>query len=166
VSALVTIGIDPGISGGIAFVGEAGELQGLADLPVMRDGKLSWIDGGCLQSMLIDTLGGKQAHVIIERVGAMPKQGVSSSFHFGMTFGSILSILQARHLPIELVSPAKWKREMGLIRDPGKPITTYKRQSIDKARMLYPAAELSLSKHEGRAEALLLAHWARCRRGT
>jgi crossover junction endodeoxyribonuclease RuvC len=148
----LTIGIDPGLSGGMAVLGPAGELERLADLPVIRDGRLAWIDGGALQSLLIEALGGRPARAIVERVSAMPRQGVASSFTFGVTFGSILSVLQARHISVELVTPAVWKRALGLSSD--------KRASLDKARLLYPSAELGLAKHDGRAEALLLAHWA------
>jgi hypothetical protein len=82
----------------------------------------------------------------------MPRQGVASAFNFGVGFGSVLAVLQARHIAIELVTPAVWKRAMGLSAD--------KRASLDKARLLYPTADLGLAKHDGRAEALLLAHWA------
>jgi hypothetical protein len=82
----------------------------------------------------------------------MPRQGIASAFNFGVGFGSLLGVLQARHIAIEFVTPAVWKRTMGLSQD--------KRASLDKARLLYPDAELGLAKHEGRAEALLLAHWA------
>lgn len=149
------IGIDPGLSGAIAILSPTGELECLADLPVIRDGKLSWIDGGRLQSILIDTLHGRPARAVVERVQAFPSQGRSSAFNFGVGFGSLLSILQARHLPIELVTPVVWKRAMGLSKD--------KHASLDKARLLYPSADLGLAKHDGRAEALLLAHWAMCR---
>lgn len=145
------IGIDPGLSGGIAILDQTGALQALEDLPVIRDGKLSWIDGGRLQSLLIDTLHGRPARVFIERVQAFPKQGRSSAFNFGVGFGSVLGVLQARHLAIELVTPAVWKSAMGLNRD--------KRASLDKARLLFPMAELSCAKHEGRAEALLIARY-------
>lgn len=146
------IGIDPGLSGALAVLGADGSLERVADLPTIRDGKLSWIDGGALQSMLIDSLRGRTARAIVERVQAFPTQGRSSCFNFGVGFGSVLSILQARHLSIEFVTPAVWKRAMGLSSD--------KRASLDKARLLYPDADLSLQKHEGRAEAILLARWA------
>lgn len=145
------VGIDPGLTGGFAVLSPAGELERLADLPVIRDGRLAWIDGGALQSLLIDSLVGRPARVAIERVSAMPGQGVASAFSFGVGFGSVLSILQARHLSIELVTPAVWKRAVGLSSD--------KRASLDKARLLYPEADLGLAKHDGRAEALLLARW-------
>jgi crossover junction endodeoxyribonuclease RuvC len=146
------IGIDPGLSGALAVLAPDGTVERLADLPVIRDGRLAWIDGCGLQSLLIDSLYGRPARAIVERVGAMPKQGVASAFTFGVTFGSILAVLQARHLSIELVTPTTWKRALGLGSD--------KRASLDKARLLYPTADLDLAKHDGRAEALLLAHWA------
>ena len=70
-------------------------------------------------------------------------------------FGSILSVLQTLRLPLELVTPAVWKRGIGLSSD--------KRASLDKARLLFPTADLTLAKYDGRAEALLLAHWAQRR---
>ena len=146
------VAIDPGLSGAIAVLSPTGDLERLEDLPVIRDGRLAWIDGGSLQSFLIDALYGRPARAIVERVGAMPKQGIASAFNFGVGFGSVLAVLQARHLPIELVTPAVWKRALGLGTD--------KRASLDKARLLYPTADLGLAKHDGRAEALLLAHWA------
>jgi crossover junction endodeoxyribonuclease RuvC len=152
------IGIDPGLTGAIAVLSPTGELERLADLPVIRDGRLAWIDGGGLQSFLLDTLYGRPARAIVERVSAMPRQGVASSFSFGVGFGSILSILQARHLPIELVTPGVWKRALGLSSD--------KSASLHKARLLFPSAELHLAKHDGRAESLLLAHYALNRRPT
>lgn len=145
------IGIDPGITGGIAVLDQDGALQALSDLPIIRDGKLSWVDGGRLQSFLIDTLTGRSARALVERVQAFPKQGRSSAFNFGVGFGSILSVLQARHISIELVTPQSWKRAMGLTND--------KCVSLDKARLLFPGADLPFSKHDGRAEALLLAYY-------
>jgi hypothetical protein len=147
------IGIDPGLGGAIAMLGPAGELEQLADLPVITDGRLKWIDGGALQSLLIDALRGRPARAIVERVSAMPRQGVASAFTFGVGFGSILGVLQAGHISIELVTPGTWKRALlGLGAD--------KTASLHKARLLFPTAELHQVKHHGRAEALLLAHYA------
>jgi len=71
------IGIDPGLSGAIAVLGAAGELEHLADLPVIRDGRLAWINGGTLQALLIDWQCGAGARAIVERVSAHPRQGVT-----------------------------------------------------------------------------------------
>lgn len=146
------LGIDPGLTGALALLDADGQPELVADLPVIRDRSLAWIDGGALQSMLLDAIRGRSCRAIVERVSAMPKQGVASSFAFGVGLGSILATLQTLRLPIELVTPAVWKLALGLSRD--------KRASLNKARLLFPSADLSLAKHDGRAEALLIAHWA------
>ena len=102
--------------------------------------------------MLIEKVGGSAATCVVETVHSMPRQGVASAFTFGATFGSILSIIQARQLPLHLISPSRWKRDLGLT---GKD----KKAALHKARLLFPAAELSRAKDHGRAEALLLGHW-------
>ena len=150
------LGCDPGLTGAIAVLDRDSSIVLLADLPIIRDKSLAWVDGGALQSLLLDALGGRQCHAVVERVSAMPRQGVSSAFGFGVGFGSILSVLQAHHLPVELITPAVWKRALGLSSD--------KRASLDRARLLFPTVELHLAKHDGRAEALLIAHHTLTRR--
>jgi crossover junction endodeoxyribonuclease RuvC len=118
----LVIGIDPGLSGALAVLDGTGEVRRVA------------------------------ARVVIERVSAMPKQGVSSTFTFGVAFGSILGAVQALNLPIEFVTPVTWKRALGLSSD--------KKAALHKARLMFPYAEINLEKHHGRAEALLIAHWA------
>ena len=81
----------------------------------------------------------------------MPGQGIASSFQFGVGFGSILSVLQALHVNIEFVTPAVWKKSYGLGTD--------KHASLHKGRLLFPTADLHLAKHDGRAEALLIARY-------
>jgi crossover junction endodeoxyribonuclease RuvC len=148
----IVVGVDPGISGAIAFLDE-GRPQ-VEDMPIIRDGRLSWVDGKRLSELLAKFTDRSEVRITacVERVGAMPKQGIASAFNFGVGFGSVLSILQAHEIPIRLVTAATWKTALGLR---GKP----KRASLDKARLLFPSVDLSLAKHEGRAEALLIAHW-------
>lgn len=57
--------------------------------------------------------------------------------------GTIPATLQTLAIGIELVTPAVWKRALGLSAD--------KRASLDKARLLFPSADLRLAKHEGGA---------------
>lgn len=83
----------------------------------------------------------------------MPGQGVASSFQFGCGYGSILGVLQATLISMVLVTPAVWKRSYGLGKD--------KHASLHKARLMWPRADLRLAKHEGRAEALLIAEYGR-----
>ncbi len=149
----ITIGIDPGLQGAISLLVDDGESL-VYDLPTIGDKSLEWIDGGALQSLILQHPGKRWAYV--ERVSAMPKQGVSSSFKFGVGFGAVLGVLQALQIPIEFVTPATWKRAMH--------VSDEKQASLDKARLLFPACDLRLKKHHGRAEALLIAQWARTHR--
>jgi crossover junction endodeoxyribonuclease RuvC len=87
----------------------------------------------------------------------MPKQGVASSFTFGEGFGIWKGIIAAFQLPVELVSPQRWKKTM--LADQGKE----KDASRFKAMQLFPsvADQLKRVKDDGRAEALLLAEYGR-----
>ena len=69
------IGIDPGLSGAIAILTPAGELEALHDLPIITDGKLKWVDAQGMTSFLIDSLRGRPAKAYIERVQAIPESG-------------------------------------------------------------------------------------------
>lgn len=64
------------------------------------------------------------------------RQDVASAFTFGVGFGSILATLHSLRLPLELVAPVECKRAFGLTSD--------KRASLDKARLLFLTADLQL----------------------
>lgn len=83
----------------------------------------------------------------------MPAQGVASTFKFGLAFGMALAMTQRINAPTHLVTPQKWKKDLGLSSD--------KNDSLAMARKLWPDAPLERKKDNGRAEALLLAHWLR-----
>jgi crossover junction endodeoxyribonuclease RuvC len=109
------VGIDPGLSGAMFFFDTGGSTGEAVDLPVhvlMRGGKAKR-ELDIVQ--LIDTLAmHRLTHAFVEQVGAMPGQGVSSTFAFGKTFGIILGVIAARSIPITLVPPIRWKRRMGV----------------------------------------------------
>lgn len=156
---VLTIGFDPGLSGAVAFIEDDGVVAGVYDLPVVRDAKLAWIHGGQLASMIIDHKAHRRCTAMVERVNSMPQQGIASAFQFGVGFGSVLSVLQALGVAIEFVRPTEWKKSYGL-----GGANKAKHQALNKARLLYPEAELHLAKHDGRAEALLIARYAVTRR--
>jgi crossover junction endodeoxyribonuclease RuvC len=143
----VLISIDPGaISGAYAIFGRA---VVVGDLPVV-DGQL---DAASL-SRLLSANGVVLA--VVEKVGAMPKQGVASTFKFGYACGVIYGVLAANNIPVHYVTPRKWKGAYGLGAD--------KEAARAVAIHLFPQVEgLALKKHHGRAEALLLGEWFRKR---
>ena len=123
---MLTLGIDPGLSGALALLNPDGTVVLLADLPTITDHRLKWIDGGELQSLLLVSILGRPCHAVIERASAMPRQGVASSFSFGVGFGSVLGVVQTLRLPLEFGTPAVWKRAMG--------VTADKKSSLHAAR--------------------------------
>ena len=94
----------------------------------------------------------KNSVAYLEKVHAMPGQGVTSMFNFGMGYGSIQGILAAAGIPVKLVTPQEWKKYHGLIR-------------MDKdcarllAQRLYPQASLARKKDIGRADAMLIGDY-------
>jgi crossover junction endodeoxyribonuclease RuvC len=78
-------------------------------------------------------------------------------FSFGKNYGTWLGIMAALKIPHQQVSPATWKKS--ILSDMGKE----KDASRVKAMQLFPNSQrdLYLKKHHGRADALLMAEWAR-----
>jgi crossover junction endodeoxyribonuclease RuvC len=151
----LTLGIDPGITGAFAVLDAAGALVAVEDLPVIRDGKLGWIDADAFTSRLIEIRAGHELHATCERVHAMPDNGSQAAFSQGATLGSILAALQVVRARIALVTPQSWKKAMNLSSD--------KSASLDKARLLFPTADLDRKKDHNRAEALCIATFAQRR---
>jgi crossover junction endodeoxyribonuclease RuvC len=149
------IGVDPGATSGAFAVLDGGTLLEVDDLPTIANGKLRWVDGPALLSRVISLKAGRAMLAIVERQGARPGQGLSSTFTSATAFGALLATLQIAGCSIELVTAAVWKTAAGLSKD--------KSQSLDRARLLYPEASLDRKKDHGRAEALLLARFGQDR---
>jgi hypothetical protein len=148
------VGIDPGLTGALAVLAPDGTLEALYDVPTLtlrtsRGTKQEYDLPGLVA--LLAPYSGPQSHVLIEESQAMPGQGVRSTWTTGYGYGAWLGVLAALQLPHTRVRPQIWKRALGLSKD--------KEASRLRAMQLYPAADLRLRKHHGRAESLLLAHF-------
>ena len=75
--------------------------------------------------------------------------------NYGVGYGIWIGILAALNIPYTEVHPVTWKSK--IMAGMGKE----KDASIARAKQLYPTADLSLKKHHGRADALLIAHFGR-----
>ena len=143
------IGIDPGISGAIAKLNDNDSFISVEDMPVMAGtGKRKQVNAAELARLL--RLDGGTAY--LEQASAMPKQGVSSMFSFGCSYGIIQGVLAALSIPVVIVSPRSWKKRAGII---GKE----KDFARTLAQRLFPRAELGRKKDIGRADALLIARF-------
>ena len=140
------IGIDPGKSGAIALITRDEQL--VMDWPGDA--------AGAAELLLTWRIEYHIELVALERVGSMPGQGVKSMFSFGENFGTWQGILAALGIPYVMPRPQEWQK--GLV-SPADGET--KARSLAVARRLFPDAELDRKKDHGRADALLLAWWAR-----
>lgn len=146
--SVISVGIDPGKSGGFA---------------ILRDGRCvrakKWDDVEFIAAMQwVADQPVSTVRVCVEKVGAMPHQGVTSMFHFGTSYGFIQGVLQAYGIPYQLVPPGVWKREFS--------ITSDKHTSIDVCRRLFPDVDLlptprCTKPSDGIGEAVLMAEYAR-----
>lgn len=138
------IGIDPGKAGAIAII----EDDAVITAPFDQD---EYVD-------LLFRVNEKEAVCCLEHVSAMPGQGVTSMFSFGENFGWIQGVLSAYRIPYELVRPQKWKKAFSITGD--------KNSSIQVCKRLFPQVSLKRTEkcktdHDGIAEALLMAEYAR-----
>lgn len=114
------IGIDPGQSGGIALLCD-NEVEAWKMPETERD--------------VYDLLRGiKQGYpgvvAVLEKVGAMPKQGVASTWKFGQHYGMLRAFLIALGIPFETVPPGVWQRRMGCLSKGKKNVTKSKAQEL------------------------------------
>jgi crossover junction endodeoxyribonuclease RuvC len=97
----------------------------------------------------------KPITAMLEKVGAMPRDGAVGAFSFGRSYGKIETALEAAGIPFDTVRPPIWKKAMGVLAD--------KDQARQRASQLIPsgAKYWPLKKHDGRAEAALIALYGR-----
>ena len=141
------LGIDPGISGAIAFYfPDHPERVAVEDMPVAAGDVDAVTLANRIRAMAPDV-------VFLERVGAMPGQGVSSMFKFGRAYGTAIGVIGAAAIPLYLVTPATWKKAFRLSPD--------KEMSRALALRMFPSVADSFKrkKDDGRAEAALIARY-------
>jgi crossover junction endodeoxyribonuclease RuvC len=121
--------------------------------PVFVD-DLKTVNGMLDSTALAHALGDMKVEcLVVENVHAMPKQGVSSTFKFGMGVGIIHGVTGALRLPLTQVTPKQWKSFHSLRSD--------KEASRALAIRKWPEhnQRLNRKKDADRAEALLIGNW-------
>lgn len=148
------VSIDPGLTGAIGFL-RSGVYVAVEDMPTLVKGvgsvKREVSPAGLKQLIRSHLIVGEDVVAVIEKVGAMPGQGVSSVFSLGDSYGTARAVLATANFETVYVSPVTWKKYFKLSSD--------KELSRSLAVRCFPAAPLTLKKHADRAEALLIARW-------
>lgn len=144
---MTIIGIDPGKSGGIAWIGENGpcvekmpetlaDLWGLID-SILRDHAMIYRQTECV--------------AYLEQVASSPQMGVKSAFTFGNGFGHLEMAMTAANVPLHRVAPGKWQKTMSCLTKGDKNV------SKRKAQELFPSLKIT----HATADALLIAEYGR-----
>ena len=151
---MIIMGVDPGSQGGISIIkncsNELPKIMFFTRMPVVSIYGKKIVDTlkicGELNKYKIDI-------AIIEKVHAMPRQGVTSSFQFGRSFGGIESLCYIFAKRVDYVAPAVWKKAIGL--------GSSKKDSLDMARLKFGNQDVwKIKSNDGIAEASLLTlYW-------
>jgi len=143
------LGIDPGLSGALAFMDSELLVYDMPTVEISRNGKKKrQID---LQKLLSILKLWPVTHCYLENVNAMPGQGVSSMFQMGRGYGQIEMALAALNIPVTYITPQVWKKKMAVPKD--------KDGARQRASQLMPqwSHNWDLKHDHGRAEAALIA---------
>lgn len=153
---MIAVGVDPGLTGAVGILKD-GLFLAVIDIPTSLRGSgvvKREIDAAALRRSILEHLPSDDVGSVeaaLERVNAMPGQGVSGVFSLGDSFGVCRAVITGLNLPLHLIPPANWKKHFGLNSD--------KEKSRALAISLFPKAELNLKKHADRSEALLIARY-------
>lgn len=144
------MGIDPGISGGIAVIDIRNNFLTLYDMPTYKVTKTktkTYCDGPTISKIV-------QHHspdiCYLEEVWSSPQMGVRSAFSFGDNYGTIKGVLAGNSVKLSLVLPTIWKSDLKC--------PTNKQKAVLRARELFSGGEGALKK-DGHSEAAMIGLW-------
>jgi hypothetical protein len=175
------IGIDPGKSGSLIAMTDKGEIVGKYVTPLVG----TEIDWAAFADLLRPPSYDHKfpPHVFLEHVHAMHNSSAKATFSFGGCFEGVKALCAAFKLPMTLVSPKDWQKEMhqGIPRQyktairivtgkkagqMGKPRKDPKKMSLMAVKRLFPnesllRTERCTKEHDGIIDALLIAEYGR-----
>ena len=149
---MINIGIDPGRHGAYAIM-DGGEILCCHPFPYIGEE----LDIGTLSIDIIQHTHGKPRVAILEKVHAMPGQGVCSMFTFGRNVGEIRGMLKTIGIGFREPTPQQWKKAVlaGQKQD--------KAAAVAHVMRRYPEIDLKPGKkrvaHDGMADAVCLAEF-------
>lgn len=154
------IGVDPGKQGFITVM----NCDGIVHYPIPLIGKELDMHG--LSELLIKISEGcvpEKTMVVIEDVHALPRSSAGATFTFGGVCYAIRMGFTMCGLPVTLVSPKKWQKEMylGIKPNPDKKV-----MSIQASKRLFPNQDLRRSDKckkpdDNLTDSLLIAEYGR-----
>ncbi len=189
------VGIDPGKTGAVCKLDLDGSILEINDMPTFEDkkekitevkrsvspkaktrikkkasAKKTKVDTYIDSTRLLELIG-TNSQVIIEKVSAMPGQGVTSMFTFGKVFGAIVAIASLGGRP-RFTRPMEWQKHFSVTmskeekegKTKGDITKEHKLKIASKVLEIYPDAKSDLYTPrgrllDGRADAILIARY-------
>lgn len=148
---MTVLGIDIGVQGAVAVLSYDGKLVDVYEMPCLHDGPAGrrTVNAPLLASIIWATNANR---AFVEHVSARPKEGAVGAFAFGRSRGVIEGVLAAAAIPCAFITPASWKRAVGLA--PGRDKDASRAAAI--RRWPGQANIFKLKKSDGLAEAALI----------
>jgi hypothetical protein len=145
------LGIDPGASGGLAYVTTACPARAVSAATLTLQETWEWLQAAA-------AVCNGPAFAVLEKVGGYvaregPQPG-SAMFNFGASYGGLRAFLVAAAVPFEEITPQVWQRKLGVTpRAKDEPKAVFKRRLKERAQSLYPDLKVTLAT----CDALLIA---------
>lgn len=144
------LAIDPGLAGALACYNDDLGALAVVDMPVVKTKLRQHIAEADL-ARIIRVFNPDAA--VVEQVHALPKQGVASTFNFGLGYGLVRGILVTLQIPTTFLTPPTWRR-IAQVQGSDKGASRL------RAMQLFPkeAHLFSKARDHGRAEAALIGY--------
>ena len=154
------IGIDPGLRGAIARLTHNGTPV-VHDMPIRAkqgNGKVrNEVDPKALQTLLRELVpADERGLVVMEALNTFAGGSVQTMGSLEATKAVITTVCELTGFDVALVSPKAWQGYFGIKKRESEDT---KAQSLRIARQLFGEHLCPLVKHDGRADALLIAHY-------
>ena len=156
--AYYVLGVDPGLSGALAFIrtrdGRTSIQLVVEDMPLAETKIGKSVKREIMEPALAQMIARYAPKVAyVERVNAMPGEGVTSAFRFGASYGLVRGVLAGLGVRTHLIGPVTWRKAAGLVA--GQPKDASR---LTAARVFPTQADLFMRKKDhGRADAALIA---------
>lgn len=166
---IIVIGIDPGLTGAIAFLNEDGGVISVDEMPTMPIAEAgpkttikTEVDALALGRLVRSRVPRAAAVMAFmehtSSVGQVGQEQAKLSLAAGKA--TCMAVLRLMQIDVQRVTPVAWKRFYGIKEPmPDSKGISQKKQALAIARGFYGIEYLRREKDHNRADALLIARW-------
>lgn len=140
------VGIDVGLTGGVALTDESQTL-----ISLVRFDKVDALD---VLEAAFSASGVHKLDIAVEAVGSRPDQNISSMFNFGASYGRIQGFLRAHKLDTTYYYPQSWQKYLPHADTPKERVRTFIEQKFSFEPFIFEGCRVP---HQGCMDAAAIA---------